>query len=163
MGLKKIRVVDLLCPVAREQRSGPRSRSDRGWCDRGRRLYCPRSDLSFFRSHGRKAAAASCQSDLADGEHETFSHSRGSWDDDHLVRLENCTHTPYLACQCRRKLVGSLPCGIPTVVVYRQTGAQATNSMVTQDTDKVFIQVRPPCGHNTYVLRLIVLDCVELR
>ena len=25
-------------------------------------------------------------------------------------------------------------------------GAQATNSMVTQDTDKVFIQVRPPVG-----------------
>ena len=41
-------------------------------------------------------------------------------------------------------------------------GAQATNSMVTQDTDKVFIQVRPPCGRNTYVLRLIVLDCVEV-
>jgi len=40
-------------------------------------------------------------------------------------------------------------------------GAQATNSMVTQDTDKVFIQVRPPCGRNTYVLRLIVLDCVD--
>ena len=38
-------------------------------------------------------------------------------------------------------------------------GAQATNSMVTQDTDKVFIQVRPPCGRNTYVLRLIVLCC----
>jgi len=35
--------------------------------------------------------------------------------------------------------------------------------MVTQDTDKDFIQVRPPCGRNTYVLRLIVLDCVELR
>jgi len=40
-------------------------------------------------------------------------------------------------------------------------GAEATNSMVTQDTDKVFIQVRPPCGRNTYVMRLIVLDCVE--
>jgi len=65
--------------------------------------------------------------------------------------------------QCRRKLVGSLPWGISTVVVYRQTGAQARNLMVTQDTDKVFIQVRPPCGRNTYVLRLIVLDCVELR
>ena len=37
-------------------------------------------------------------------------------------------------------------------------GAQATNLMMTQDTDKVFIQVRPPCGRNTYVLRLIVLD-----
>jgi len=40
-------------------------------------------------------------------------------------------------------------------------GAQATNLMVMQDTDKVFIQVRPPCGRNTYVLRLIVLDCIE--
>ena len=42
-------------------------------------------------------------------------------------------------------------------------GTQATNLMVTQDTDKVFIQVRPPCGRNTYVLRLIVLNCVEMR
>ena len=41
-------------------------------------------------------------------------------------------------------------------------GAQATNSMVTQDTDKLFIQVRPPCGRNTYVLRLVVLICVEI-
>jgi len=49
----------------------------------------------------------------------------------------------------------------PTVVVYWQTGVQATNSMVTQDTDKDFIQVRPPCWRNTYVLRLIVLDCVS--
>ena len=32
---------------------------------------------------------------------------------------ESCTHTPYLARHCRRKLVGSLPWGIPTVVVYR--------------------------------------------
>jgi len=36
-------------------------------------------------------------------------------------------------------------------------GAQATNLMVTQDTDKLFIQVRPPYGRNTYVLRLVVL------
>ena len=41
-------------------------------------------------------------------------------------------------------------------------GAQATNSMMTQDTDKLFIQVRPPCGHNTYVLHLVVLICVEI-
>ena len=40
-------------------------------------------------------------------------------------------------------------------------GAQTTNSMVTQDTDKLFIQVRPPSWRNTYVLRLIVLICVE--
>ena len=26
-----------------------------------------------------------------------------------------------------------------------------------------FIQVRPPCGRNTYVLRLIILSCVELN
>ena len=37
-------------------------------------------------------------------------------------------------------------------------GVQTTNSMVTQDTDKLFIQVRPPSWRNTYVLRLIVLD-----
>ena len=41
------------------------------------------------------------------------------------------------------------------------------NSMVMQDMDKDFIQVQPPCGRNTYVLRLIVLiwdvsNCVEL-
>ena len=35
--------------------------------------------------------------------------------------------------------------------------------MVTQDTDKVFIQVRPPCGRNTYVLHLIVLIWDELN
>ena len=40
-------------------------------------------------------------------------------------------------------------------------GAQAMNLMVTQDTDKLFIQVRLPCGRNTYVLRLVVLICVE--
>jgi hypothetical protein len=39
----------------------------------------------------------------------------------------------------RRKLVGSLPLGIPTVVVSQQTGVHATNSMVMQDTDMDFI------------------------
>ena len=153
-GLKKIQVVDSLCPVAREQRSGPRS-----WRDQGRRHCCPRLDLGFFRSRGHEATAMSCPSDPPDGERKAFGHSRGSWNDDNLVCRESYTHTPYLACHCRRKLVGSLPWGI----VYRQTGAQATNLMVTQDTDKVFIQVRLPCGCNTYVLRLIVSDCVELR
>jgi len=105
--------------------------------------------------------------DLADGEREAFTHGSRSRDDDHLVRLESCTHSPYLVRHCRRKLVGSLPWGIPTVVVYRQTGVQATNLMVTQDTDKDFIQVRPSCGRNTYVLCLVVLNwnelnCVEL-
>ena len=37
-----------------------------------------------------------------------------------------------------------------------------TNLTVTQDTDKVFIKVRPPCGRNTYVLHLIILNCVEI-
>jgi len=114
-------------------------------------------DLSFFQSRGRKAAIVSRPSDLADGERETISHGSGSWDDDHLVRLGSCTHTLYLAHHCRRKLIGSLPWGIPTVAVYWQTGMQAPNLMVTQDTDKVFIQIRPPYGRNTYVLRLIVL------
>jgi len=40
-------------------------------------------------------------------------------------------------------------------------GAQTTNSMVTLDTDKLFIHVRPPSWRNTYVLRLVVLICVE--
>ena len=55
----------------------------------------------------------------ADGEREAARHGREVVDDGHLVRLESCTHTPYLARHCRRKLVGSLPWGIPTVVVYR--------------------------------------------
>ena len=40
-------------------------------------------------------------------------------------------------------------------------GARTTNSTVTQDTDKLFIQVRPPSWRNTYVLRLVVLICAE--
>jgi hypothetical protein len=84
----------------------------------------------------------SCPGVLADGERETFSHGSGSGDDDHLVHLESYVHTSYLGRHCRRKLVGSLPWGRPMVVVYRQTGAQATNSMVTQDTDKGFY----PCS-----------------
>ena len=57
--------------------------------------------------------------DLADGEREAFGYGHGSWNDDHLVRRGSYMHTPYLARHCRRKLVGSLPWGIPTVVVYR--------------------------------------------
>jgi len=93
-GLEKIRVVNSFSLVARERRSGPRSHHDRGWCDWGRRLCFPRLDLSFFESRGRKAAAVSRPSDMADGEREAFNHGRGSWDDDHLVRLGSCTHTP---------------------------------------------------------------------
>ena len=57
---------------------------------------------------------------------------------------------------CRRNIVGSLPRGMPKVVDCRQTDAQTTNKMVTQDT-RGFIQVQPPRRRNTYVLRLIVL------
>ena len=149
--------------VARKQRSGCRSRSSRGRRDRDHPLRSFRSDLILFQGHGRKAVGASRPRDLSDGEREAFSHGGGSGDDDHLVRLENCAHTPYLARHYRRKLVGSLPWGIPTVVVYRQTGAQATNSMVTQDIDKDFIRVRSPCGRNTYVLCLIVLLCAKIE
>jgi len=113
-GSEKIRVVNLLSPVVRERRSSARCRRDQN-----RRHYHPRSDLGFFQSHGREAAAMTPLRDLADGEREAFRHGRESWNDDHLVRRESCTRTPYLARHCRRKLVGSLPWGIPTVVVYR--------------------------------------------
>ena len=36
-----------------------------------------------------------------------------------ILLIGKAIHTPYLARHCRRKLVGSLPWGIPTVVVYR--------------------------------------------
>jgi len=113
-GSEKIRVVDLLSPVTRERWSSARCQRDRS------RRHCrPRSDLGFFRSRGREASAMSRPRDLADGEREAFRHGCGSWNDDRLVRRENCTHTPYLARHCRRKLIGNLPWGIPTVVVYR--------------------------------------------
>ena len=108
-----------------------------------------RSDLRH-RGHGSEAVKAGGSGDLTDGEREATRHGD-------LVRLGSCTHTPYLARHCRRKLVGSLPWGIPTVVNCQQSGTQATNFMVTQDTNKDFIQVRPPWGRNTYILRLIVL------
>ena len=111
---EKIRVIDLFSPVTRERRSGARCQRDGN-----RRRYYPRSDLSSFRGRGCEAATVSRPRDPADGEREAFSHVRGSWNDDHLVRRESCTHTPYLARHCRQKLVGSLPWGIPMVVVYR--------------------------------------------
>jgi len=64
--------------------------------------------------HGRGGEAVD-----ADGEREAVHHSHEVGDDKHLARLGSCTHTPYLARHCRRKPVGSLPWGIPTVVVYR--------------------------------------------
>ena len=47
---------------------------------------------------------------------------------------------PYLARHCRRNIVGSLLRGMPKVVDYRQTDAQATNRMVTQDRHKVLFR-----------------------
>ena len=125
--------------------SGCRSHSGHGRGDYWDHHFCRfRSGLILFRNCCHKAAGVSRPSDLANGEHEAFGHGGGSREDDHLVRLESCMHSPYLARHCRQKLVGNLPWGIPMVVDYRHTGAQATNSMVTQDTDKDFIHVRPP-------------------
>jgi hypothetical protein len=57
--------------------------------------------------------------DLADGERETICHGHGVRDDDHLARLGSYTHTPYLACHYRQNMVGSLPRGMPKVVICR--------------------------------------------
>jgi hypothetical protein len=88
-------------------------------------------NLCFFCGRGGDIAKAGRLGDLADGEREVVRHGRGSRDDDHLVRLRSRTHTPYLACHCRRKLVGSLPRGMPKIVDCWQIGAQAMNLMVT--------------------------------
>ena len=87
--------------------------------------------------HGDGDVRAGGPSDLADGEREAVGRSHGAGDDDHLVRLESSTHTPYLARHCRRNMVGSLPRGMPKVVDYGQTGAQVPNKMVTQDRHEV--------------------------
>jgi len=144
-GFEQVRIVDsfpLVVGKWREScwrgRQRCRDKGGRSRCGRSHHLRRPRLDLVLFQSQGREATGTSCLGDLADGEREAFSHGSGSRDDDHLVRLESCTHTPYLVHHYRQKLVGSLPWGMPTVVVYRQTCVQAMNSMVTQDTDKVF-------------------------
>ena len=87
--------------------------------------------------HGDEVIGASGLGDPADGEREAVRRSHGTGDDDHLVRLESSTHTPYLACHYRRNMVGSLPRRMPKIVDYRQTDAQATNKMVTQDRHEV--------------------------
>ena len=48
-------------------------------------------------------------------------------------------------------MVGSLPRGMTKVVVYRQTGAQATNEMVTQDRHEVLSRF----GRREYLLELL--------
>ena len=65
--------------------------------------------------------------DLTDGEREVVRHGHKIRVDDYLVRLESCTHTPYLARHCRRNMVDSLTRGMLKVVDCRQTGVQATN------------------------------------
>jgi hypothetical protein len=85
----------------------------------------------LLHGHGDEVVGASGLGDLANGEREAVRRSHGAEDDDHLVRLESTTQTPYLARHCRRNMVGSLPRGMPKVVDCRQTDAQATNKMVT--------------------------------
>ena len=75
-------------------------------------------DLRLLRGHGDEVVGASGLDDLADGEREVIQRSHGTGDDDHLVRLGSSTRTPYLACHCRRNMVGSLPRGMPKVVDY---------------------------------------------
>ena len=94
-------------------------------------------NLCLLRDHGDEVVRAGGLGDLTDGEREAVWRSHGTGDEDHLVRLESSTHTPYLACHCRRNMVGSLPRGMPKVVDCRQTDAQATNKMVTQDRHEV--------------------------
>ena len=94
-------------------------------------------DPRLLRGHGDEVVGASGLGDLADGEREAVGHSHGTIDDDHLVRLESSTHTPYLACHYQQNMVSSLPRGMSKVVDYRQTDAQATNKMVTQDRHEV--------------------------
>ena len=81
----------------------------------------------LLRGHGDVVIGASGPGDLADGEREAVRHSHGTRDDDHLVHLESSTHTPYPVCHCRRNMVDSLPRGMPKVVDYRQTDAQAAS------------------------------------
>jgi len=83
------------------------------------------------------------------------------WDDGHLVRLGELYAHPLPGAPLSTKASRQSTLGYTHGSSLSVDGAQATNSMVTQDTDKVFIQVRSPCGRNTYVLRLIVLNCVE--
>ena len=125
-GLEQVGVVDLFPLVAGKWRArcrrGRQCRRGKGGCSRcgrNRHLHRFRLDLVLFQNHGREATGVSCLGVLADGEREAFSHGSGGRDDDHLVYLGSYTHTPYLARHYRQKLVGSLPWGMPTVVVYR--------------------------------------------
>ena len=88
-------------------------------------------------THGDGVVGADGPGDLANGEREAVRRSHGAGDDDRLVFLGSSMHTPYLALHCRRNMVSSLPRGMPKIVDYRQTDAQATNKMVMQDRHKV--------------------------
>ena len=39
-----------------------------------------------------------------------------AWESEHLADHGISMHTPYLACHCRRNMIGSLTRGMPTVV-----------------------------------------------
>ena len=102
-GLKQVGVVNPLPIVPGKQRASRhrgrqryRGKGNRSRCDRGHHLCCSRLDLVFFQNHGREATSVGCPGDLANGEREAFRHDSGSGDDNHLVRMESYTHTPYV-------------------------------------------------------------------
>jgi hypothetical protein len=76
-------------------------------------------DLRLLRGRDGEAVDAGGPGDLADGEREAVRHGREVGDDDHLACLRSSMHTPYLARHCRRNVVGSLPRGMPKVVICR--------------------------------------------
>ena len=110
-------------------------------------------DLHPLRGRGDKVIRAGGPRDLADREREARRRGHGVGEDDHLARLESCTHTPYLARHCRQNLVGSLPRGMPKVVDCRQTGVQATNGMVMQNNTRVY----PGSGRRVGVIPYVLL------
>ena len=63
--------------------------------------WSARLNPHLLRGHDDEVVGASGPGDLADGEREAVRRSHGTGDDDHLVRLESSTQTPYLACHCR--------------------------------------------------------------
>ena len=71
----------------------------------------------------------------------------------HLNPNESFGYVPL----CQRNMVGSLPRGMPKVVDYRQTDAQATNKMVTQDRHEVDLAVVFPSTLAPVIITAITL------
>jgi len=57
--------------------------------------------LRLLHGRGGEPIEAGGPGDLADGEHEIVRYDHEVRDDDHLVRLESCTYTSYLARHCQ--------------------------------------------------------------